>query len=147
MEINKKAPVFAAGEIEIAASIETVWAVMADIDLWPAWNPDVKSASLEGELAKGSTFRWNAGPGTIISTLQQVERPRILAWTGKTLGIKAVHVWLLEPKGERTIVRTEESWNGTLPRIFRKAMQKTLQKTIDSGLQSLKAEAEKKAHL
>jgi hypothetical protein len=144
MDINKGAPVVAAGEIEVAADPETVWVAMAGIDRWPAWNPDVKSAHLEGELADGSTFRWKAGPGTIVSTLQQVEQPRTLAWTGNTFGIKAVHVWRLEPKGDRTIVRTEESWEGLLPHIFRGSMQRMLQRSIDAGLLYLKAEAEKK---
>lgn len=146
MDVNKNAPVIAKGEIEVASDPEIVWAVMADIDRWPAWNPDVKSSSLEGELTEGTTFRWKAGLGTIVSTLQQVEPPRIIGWTGNTLGIKAVHVWRLEPKGERTVVKTEESWEGVLPRIFRKTMQKMLQKAIDSGLRSLKAEAERRSH-
>ena len=147
MEINKSATVVATGEIEVAADPEIVWEVMAGIDRWPAWNPDVKSAHLVGELADGSTFRWKAGPGTIVSTIQQVERPRTLAWTGKTFGIKAIHVWRLEPKDGKTIVRTEESWEGLLPRIFRGSMQKMLQRSIDAGLSYLKAEAERRSSL
>ncbi|HSD58429.1 MAG TPA: SRPBCC family protein [Methanotrichaceae archaeon] len=147
MNINKSAPVIAAGEIEVAAYPEIVWDVMAGIDRWPAWNPDVKSAHLAGELAEGLTFRWKAGPGTISSTLQQVERPRTLAWTGNTFGIKAFHVWRLEPKDGKTIVRTEESWEGLLPRIFRGSMQKMLQRSIDAGLSYLKAEAERRSSL
>lgn len=144
MDINKNAPAIAASEIEIDANPEIVWDVMAGIDRWPAWNPEIKSASLEGELAEGSRFRWKAGPGTIASTIQQVERPHTLAWMGKTLGIKAIHVWRLEPKNGKTIVRTEESWEGLLPRILRGRMQKMLQDSIDSGLRHLKAEAERR---
>ena len=101
MEINKSAPIVATGEIEVAAYPEIVWDVMAGIDRWPAWNPDVKSAHLEGEMALGSKFRWKAGPGMVTSTIQQVARPRTLAWTGNTLGINAIHVWRLEPKGDK----------------------------------------------
>lgn len=147
MDINKSAPVVAAGEIEVAADPKIVWEVMAGIDRWPDWNPDVKWASSEEELAEGSKFRWKAGPGTIVSTIQQVERPRTLAWTGKTMGIKAVHVWRLEPKDGKTIVRTEESWEGLLPQIFRKSMHKMLQRSIDAGLSHLKAEAERRSSL
>ena len=57
MDINKSAPVVAAGEIEVAADPEIVWDVMAGIDRWPAWNPDVKSASLKEKLAPGSKLR------------------------------------------------------------------------------------------
>lgn len=136
----------ASGENEVAADPEVVWDVMTAIDSWPDWNPDVKSASLEGELAPGSKFSWKAGPGTITSKIQQVERLRTLAWTGRSLGINAVHVWRLEPRDGKTVVRTEESWEGPLVRIFRGPMQKMLQRAIDAGLRHLKAEAERRAN-
>jgi hypothetical protein len=146
MKVNERAPVIASGENEVAADPEVVWDVMTAIDSWPDWNPDVKSASLEGELAPGSKFSWKAGPGTITSKIQQVERLRTLAWTGKSLGINAVHVWRLEPRDGKTVVRTEESWEGLLVRIFRGPMQKMLQRAIDAGLRHLKAEAERRAN-
>ena len=71
MEINNNAPAVAHAEVEAAAPPESVWAVLAEIDKWPRWNPDVKSASLAGPLAPGTQFRWKAGPGTITSTLQR----------------------------------------------------------------------------
>jgi hypothetical protein len=58
MDVNRNAPVLAAGEIEVAADPEIVWAVIADIDRWPAWNPDVKSSSLG--VGRGISFRSNA---------------------------------------------------------------------------------------
>ena len=39
-----------------------------------------------------------------------------------------------------TIVRTEESWEGVVTRIFRARMQRMLQNAIDSGLRNLKTE-------
>jgi hypothetical protein len=145
MTVNQLAPVLAAGTIEVAASPEIVWDLMADINRWPIWNPDVKAASLDGALAEGSVFHWKAGPGAIISTIRRVERPRILAWTGKGFGIYATHVWRLEPLDGNTIVRTEESWEGLLARILRGVMQKQLQKAIDAGLRYVKAEAERRS--
>jgi uncharacterized protein YndB with AHSA1/START domain len=109
MEVNRSAPVVAEGEIEIAASPETVWDVLADISSWPKWNPDVKSVSLDGDVAEGSEFRWKAGPGTITSTIRRLEQPRFIGWTGRTLGIGAVHVYRLEPRDGSTLVTTEES--------------------------------------
>ncbi|MDD3246488.1 MAG: SRPBCC family protein [Methanosarcina sp.] len=145
--INKNAPVSASGEIEVAASPEIIWDIMADIDKWPDWNRDVGWAALSGQFEAGSKFRWKSGPGTIISTIRQVERPRIMAWTGKTLGIYAIHVWKLEPRNGSTAIRTEESWEGLITRIFSGNMQKTLEKAINSGLQYLKAEAERRTKL
>ncbi|MDP9070201.1 MAG: SRPBCC family protein [Actinomycetota bacterium] len=143
MEINRQAPVVAASEIEVGAGPEVVWDVMAAVKRWPAWNPDVKAAFLEGDVTEGSTFQWKAGPGTITSTFTEVDRPRILAWRGTTLGIRALHAWRMDARNGNTVVRTEESWEGLFPRVFRRSMHKALQRSIDSGLQALKAEVER----
>jgi hypothetical protein len=118
---------------------------MTDIERWPDWNPDVKSASLEGDLVVGTRFRWKAGPGTIASTLQELERPWKVAWIGRTLGIDAVDVFELEAQNDHTIVRQSESWNGMIVRALRPVMRKTLEKSMRSGLEALKAEAERRA--
>jgi hypothetical protein len=104
----------------------------------------VKAVSMSSAVTKGTEFRWKSGPRTITSTIRRVEQPRLIAWTGKIFGIKANHIWRLEPRDGKTIVRTEESWEGLVTRIFRARMQKTLQNAIDSGLRHLKAEAERR---
>ncbi|MDD2834644.1 MAG: SRPBCC family protein [Methanothrix sp.] len=144
MRINEKAPVIASGEIEVAADAITIWEMMATIDHWPEWNADVLSAALQGELAPGSKFIWKAGGLTITSTILQVERPSILAWTGNTMGIKAIHIWQLVERDKKTIVKTEESWEGLLARLLPSLLQKMLKKSIDSGLLHLKVEAERR---
>ena len=54
----------------------------------------------------------------------------------------------LEARDGVTIVRTEESYDGLLARIFRGRLQKTLEDSLTSGLAHLKAEAERRiAHL
>ena len=144
MEVNSAAPAIATGDIEIQAKPETVWDVLADIDNWPSWNPDVKEAKLTGGLKVGSVFRWKAGPGTITSSLEQVDRPREIGWSGRTMGIIAVHVYRLESSGEGTKVRTEESFDGLIARLLKGPTRRTLQKGINGGLASLKAEAERR---
>ena len=85
MEINRNAPATAAGDLRIDADPETVFSVIAAIDQWPSWNPDVKSVTLQGPVQPGTVFQWKAGPSTLISTLQVVDPPSEIAWTG-TLG-------------------------------------------------------------
>jgi uncharacterized protein YndB with AHSA1/START domain len=141
-----EAPVSASAEAEIAAPVETTWDVLTDIERWPDWNPDVKSVDLEGEVTTGSVFRWKAGPGTITSTVDRLERPNLIAWTGTTLGgLRAHHVWHLEERNGKTHVRTSESFLGLLARIFRRSLRKTLERSLGNGLRYLKAEAERQA--
>jgi hypothetical protein len=109
VEVNQKAPVVVSEQIDVDAEPGTVWQVISAIGAWPSWNPAVRSASLNGPLAVGTTFRWKSGPGTITSTLQQVDPPHVLAWTGQTLGIKAIHVYRLEARDGGTTVHSAES--------------------------------------
>ena len=142
-QIDPTAPVRASGEIEIDASAEQVWETISDIARWPEWNPDVTAASIEGPLAPGTQFRWKAGPGTIRSTLVEVDSPKVIAWTGKTLGIHAVHVWRIVENGGRVKLRTEESWSGLPVRLLPSAMQKNLAKAIEAGLEATKAASDR----
>jgi hypothetical protein len=118
--------------------------VLADLERWPEWNPDVTRMSLDGPVAEGTVFRWKAGP-TVTSTLQAVERPRLIGWTGETFGLHAEHVWRFEAADGSTRVITAESFDGWLARLLRRPVRKQLQGALDRGLAHLKAEAERRA--
>jgi uncharacterized protein YndB with AHSA1/START domain len=145
VDIDSSAPAIASSEIEVQASPAVVWRVLADIAAWPSWNPDVKSVEIDGPLDPGTTFRWKAGPGTITSTLREVDPPRRIVWTGKTLGIRAIHVYELEPRDDVTLVRSAESWDGLVVRLLRRWMSKTLAESTAAGLEHLKREGERQA--
>jgi hypothetical protein len=142
---NQGAPVRSRAEIDIEVPPQVAWEVLTRFESWPTWNPDVKSMSFPGPLAPGTEFRWKAGPGTIVSTLEQVEAPRYIAWRGRTLTIDAYHEWWLEPRNGGTHVRTEESFSGLLARLLRRSLQKTLDKSFEDGLERLKGEAERRS--
>src|SRR5207244_591763 len=132
VKVKERAPAVSSAEIEVAADPELVWDVLTAMEDWPSWNPEVQWASMEGELTKGSRFRWKAGPSTITSTLQRVERPRLIAWTGKTVGLRAIHVYRLEAPGVGTLVSTAESWEGPVARVFRRRLQLTLARATEA---------------
>jgi hypothetical protein len=144
VDVDRTAPVVAAAEAEIAASPETVWDVLTGFEDWPAWNPAVSSVSFEGGVVEGAAFRWKAGSARLTSTLQRVERPRLVGWTGKTMGIRAVHVWRLEARDDGTFVQTEESFAGLPVRLMPGRMQRNLQRALDESLEHLGAEAERR---
>jgi hypothetical protein len=145
VQINESAPVAGTVGIETVADRGLVWEVLTRIDEWPRWNPDVSSAALEGELAEGSVFRWNVGSRTIVSTIRQVEAPALIAWTGKTPGLRAIHVYRLEARDRGTLVSSAESWEGLVAGVFRGRMQRTLERAMEAGLRHLKREAERRA--
>jgi uncharacterized protein YndB with AHSA1/START domain len=141
--IETNAPVVARASVFINADPVDVWNVIAAIDDWPRWNPDVKRAELRGPLEPGVAFIWKSGPGTINSVLQVVEPPQAIGWTGSMMGIKAAHVWRITPQNPGTLLATEESWNGLLPRLMTAWAQRALSRAIDRGLLALKTAVER----
>jgi len=109
MEINPAAPARAERDIDIAAPIEVVWDVLSNVQDWPRWHDEVKSTAITGPVGPGAEFRWKPDRGTIKSRIERAEPPHHLAWTGRTFGISAIHVWRLERDEEGTRVKTEES--------------------------------------
>jgi hypothetical protein len=144
MQINRNAPATAAGELRIDADQRTVYAVLSAIEQWPSWNPDVRWVRLQGPVQPGTVFRWKAGLSSLTSTLQVVDPPHELTWTGTTMGIKAVHVFRLQPADGGTLARSEESWEGPLASLLKRSSRKTLDRGIRSVLERLKAEAERR---
>jgi len=141
--IEPAAPVVSTHVVEIDAPADRVWAVLTAIDRWGAWNPDVKSVSIDGPVAEGLVFRWKAGPGTVTSRIEHLERPRLIVWSGRTLGIRAVHVWRLDAQGGMTIASTEESYAGLVARVLRRPLQAMLDRALTDAAGYLKSEAEK----
>jgi hypothetical protein len=144
VDINRNAPATASAEAFVLAPLDVVWAVQTGIGEWSRWNPDVARVDLQGPLAPGTVFRWKAGGTSIVSTLQEVEPMRRIAWTGRTMGIRAVHVWTFEPQDDGVRVRTEESFEGLLARLFARSMRRMLAASLDKGLNALKEESERR---
>lgn len=138
-----RAPVSVGREAFVAADPEVVWRLLVEVDRWPDWNPDVGWVRASGPLAEGATFRWKSGPGTITSTVLRLEPARVLSLAGGTLGVRATHVWRLEPRGPAgTVVRTEEAWSGPVARLLRVPLQRRLDRRIDERLAHLRSAAE-----
>ena len=106
-------------EIEIDATPEQVWQVLADRDAYPDWNPFIVSST--GELKVGNTITnvlrdTNGKDMTFSPKLLAVEPGRELRWIGK-IGFGGIfdgeHSYRIEPlKGGRSRLIQEEKFNG-----------------------------------
>ena len=142
MDIDTTAPVKAARSVGVRCAPAEVWRLLADIPHWPDWNTDVRDVTTPDGVRPGATFTWRSGPGRITSTLATVEPERELSWTGRSLGIHAVHVYRLVPTTEGTTVVLEESWTGLPARLMRRRCQSMLDSALETGLARLKIAAE-----
>lgn len=143
MEINTKAKVKAIEEISINSTPEKIWNTLFNIHDWPKWNTDIKKIELQGELREGTKFKWKSGPGMITSQIKEIVPNKRLSWVGKTLGIKAIHIWEIDQRDGTMYLRTSESWQGLPARLFKSSSQKTLEKAIHTGLELIKLQSEK----
>jgi len=99
----------------------------------------------QGPVQPGTGSVGNLGPSTLTPTLQVVDPPHQIAWTGTTMGIKAVHLFRFQVSGGGTLAHSEESWEGLIARLLKGYSRKTLDKGIRSVLSHLKTEAEREA--
>jgi hypothetical protein len=119
-------------EIEIDASPEAVWDVLADTASYPDWNPFVRK--VEGELREGAKLEVRiAPPGGREMTFKPVvlaaQPARELRWVGRLLlprFFDGEHSFRLEPlEGGRTRFVQSERFSGLLVPLLRSSLAKT----------------------
>lgn len=141
--INNKAPVNVEKSILIDAPVKVVWKIIADINNWSEWNPDIKQSKLNGDLTVGTTFYWKSNGSKITSTIHTVDSYNNFGWSGKAFGAFSIYNWKLTEVNDKTEVWVEESMEGVLMWMFRGFMQNTLENVMTNWLYYLKEEAEK----
>lgn len=118
--------------IEIEASPEEVWAIVADTASFPSWNPFIRK--LEGELRTGAKLAATIeSPGhrstTFRPTVLAVEPARELRWIGRVLIapiFDGEHSFLLEPTATGGTRFTQaERFSGILVRVFSGTLDST----------------------
>lgn len=122
-----------------------MWSEITDIDHWNAWQPDVTSSKVDGILATGTKFYWKAKGLDINSTIQVLEPMQRIGWTGKSVGMQAIHIWTFEKHEDHVHVKTEESLSGWFPRLLKLFDPKFLEKSLQNSLQVLKTHVEELA--
>jgi hypothetical protein len=141
--INNNAPVKCGKKIAITANCKEVWKILTDVNHWADWQTDIVKAEMHGEFKPQSTFIWKSGGAIIRSTLHTVDPTKRVGWTGRTLGIYAVHNWTLTEKDGVTEVNVEESLEGLFAVLLKNAFNKNLEKGMQNWLDLLKQKCEK----
>jgi hypothetical protein len=144
--INQDAPVLCRKKIIINANTVDVWKILTDINRWNTWQADIKKPVLKGEVVAGSTFEWISGGLKIRSTIHTAQPYSVFGWTGKTLGLYAIHNWKITELNKQSEVAVEESMEGLLAGFFKKLFNKSLEKGMVRWLDMLKKECEKRTN-
>jgi len=140
--VDERAPIKSAGSIIISAPPRTVWKYITNINSWLSWRPEVSASHLDGSPAAGTSFTWTVDGTDIKSQIAGVDVQRRIAWTGYTMGLTAIHLWMVQPLGPgKTLVRTTESMTGFPSSLFYSSAD--LQSTNAKWLSDLKRISEK----
>jgi hypothetical protein len=117
--------------VDIAATPQQVWAVLADLDAYPQWNPFIRSAS--GQVAEGAalTLRLVPAQGRAMTFRPKVlaaEPGVLLRWIGRLImpGLfDGTHQFALEDRGGHTRLTQSETFRGVLVPVTGKIITQT----------------------
>ena len=90
-------------KVEVPASAEATWRVLADVESFPSWTPTFEQVDLQGPLEKGTRVRIKQpGRGAVTYEIQELEPGRRFQWGSRGAGNdqRADHV--VEPTGPET---------------------------------------------
>jgi Polyketide cyclase / dehydrase and lipid transport len=135
---------FREASLETKATPARVWQVWADVNSWPAWNPDMKESRLDGPLKLGTTGMINTNSGgkhDVVVTHFEDGRSFELestAMPGTRMGIRAT----VEPTADGARISQAFEARGLLAPVVGPMMGGMILKTFTSVLEGLKEKAE-----
>lgn len=140
VEVNPQAKAYSMDSIQIDASVNKVYSLVANIKDWTKWFEGVTEVNINGKAEEGKIFIWKANGFKIKSKIHTVRPNSEIGWIGKMWWIKAVHNWHFEsiPDGG-TKVTIQESFDG----FGSSLMKNSLKKDMRRDLICLKKESEK----
>src|SRR5215471_14437832 len=96
--IETSAPIVSRRSTRIAAPRARVWKLHTDVNAWPSWQPDIRSAKLNGAFGVGESFVWQTEglDDDITSNIYAVDRESRTLWGGPSSGILGLHEWRFE---------------------------------------------------
>jgi uncharacterized protein YndB with AHSA1/START domain len=107
-------------EVTIAASVDTVWGVLMNLEAWPTWTRTMKSVTrrTSGELTVGSRVRVVQPFMTPHTwTVTELVRLTTFTWETRQLGVRLIARHDLSSTGSTTTARISARIDGPLGRV------------------------------
>jgi uncharacterized protein YndB with AHSA1/START domain len=115
-----RSPIHFTNELEVAASLETIWSLLVDPKAWPSFYPGVEHVELldgHDSLRLGTRFETNLAGQDVHASVQEFEPMTRIAWGGGPKALpdsKAYHAWIIVPTPNGSHLWTEETMQGPL---------------------------------
>lgn len=132
--------------VDIDATPEQVWAVMADIERWPEWTASVERVERldEGPLRVGSRARLKQPRfPPVVWEVTALEPGRAFSWTARNVGVTSIGEHrIASPPGEPVTVRLSLRQRGPLAPLLALFTAKLTRRYVDTEAQGLKRRCE-----
>jgi hypothetical protein len=141
MELEQ-ATVYARNELVIPAAPDRIWRWLCRAERWPEWYSNcawIRIRDDDGpDLAPGTQFVWKTFGVRVRSQVLIYDRFAELGWDATAFGLRVYHGWLFEVvDAGRTRVITEETQVGSLTRVGRWYLRRSLLKEHQNWLEGL----------
>ena len=87
-------------EVEIDASVESVWKLIINPDYWPQWFPGVNSISNVTTIGVGGSFEWTSEDRNGTGMIQKFTPGKELEIITQVGDDKDAHIFKLKPVGK-----------------------------------------------
>jgi hypothetical protein len=133
--------------IDVAASPESCWKVLADLGSWTRWFPRARYAAVLG----GQSDPWRVGGrfeilfdfGISVSVkpeVREVDPAKRVRWVGRGWGIEGDHAYTFEPHAPGlTRVTSHEEFSGMGSRLITRRIFDLLDVEVHRSLERFKA--------
>jgi hypothetical protein len=107
-------------KIAIKAPLTQVWKVFANLAAWGEWNSVCQDCCLLAgeEMAAGTCFSFKLRPYylpiEIPLHITRCDQGREVVWEGERLGVKGIHRFTFEERGDSVILTSIEQFSGPL---------------------------------
>ncbi|CAM3735355.1 SRPBCC domain-containing protein [Bordetella tumulicola] len=113
-----RSPIHFTNELDVAASVETIWSLLTDPKAWPSFYPGVQHVQLldgHQRFRAGTRFETNLAGQDVYASVQEFEPMARIAWGGYPTvdeHSKAYHAWIITPTANGCHLWTEETMRG-----------------------------------
>ena len=125
------------------ATADRIWSIWSDVSTWPRWNPDVRTVSLDGPFATGTTGSMTTGAGTHTIRLENVVQGRSFDLVTSPMPATTFRFHCeVTPDGQGSTISQGVTMSGMLGPIMSPMMGNRIAGSFEGILAGLAAEAE-----
>ena len=130
--------------IVINASPAAIFAIYADVERWPAWDPDTRAARIDGPFVTGATGRLTPAKGfPVPMRFTSVERDRGFTVVAPVMLSTMVFEHAIRPEGAGVRVVHGVAFHGPFAWFLRRLVGSRVRTGLPATMRRLKEHAER----